>query len=107
MRAASALLVLLVLAALTIGATCDSPVINPPTGPNTPYPCGVWGVECPNGACCPPRHECGGNHKGLFSTCPEGYCCYVADDWPRAMIPDADGDASAFVSIVPATPKVR
>lgn len=51
--------------------------ITPPTGPGTEWPCGVWGVQCPNGACCPYAHECGGNGR-----CPEGACCYVGERWP-------------------------
>ncbi len=57
--------------------------LNVPEGPGTAYPCGVWGVECIEGTCCPYKHQCGG-HRGYFTTCPEGYCCYEGDDWPRA-----------------------
>lgn len=64
---------------LSVGASCDT--IHPAEGKGTAYPCGVWGVECIEGTCCPQNHECGG-HKGLFTTCPEGYCCYTGDNWP-------------------------
>ncbi len=88
------------LVTLSIGSNCET--INPPTGPNTSYPCGVWGVSCPDNTCCPYKHECGGNHKGFFSTCPEGYCCYTGgDDWPRVGA-SPDGGAMVKARSVPA-----
>jgi len=92
----------LILVGLMI-ASCRSDLLHPKEGPGTAYPCGVWGVECPDHSCCPYKHECGGNWRGLFSTCPAGYCCYRGgDDWPRTGASDAGADAHAFESIVKA-----
>ena len=88
-----------------LGANCQT--IHPPEGKGTSYPCGVWGVECIEGTCCPYKHDCGG-HKGYFTTCPEGYCCYTGDDdWPSVGA-GADAGASETphrkMSIVKARP---
>lgn len=42
------------------------------------YPCGVVGVPCANGACCPQGHTCGGAFPAVG--CPEGQCCAVGDE---------------------------
>jgi hypothetical protein len=68
-------------------------ILTPPTGPDTPYPCGIRGVTCQEGACCPENHLCG--FDGPFSRCPEGYCCYDGPHWPYSATPDGGGDASA------------
>lgn len=55
------------------------PASQPPEGPNTAYPCGRWGVECSNGACCPWAHVCGGPDRAGFTRCEPGYCCADGD----------------------------
>ena len=79
-RTSIAFFLITLFASFAIGGDCKT--LQPPEGPNTSHPCGVWGVSCPGQMCCPYAHECGG-HKGRFTTCPEGYCCYVGEDWPR------------------------
>ena len=51
---------------------CASPLLNPPTGPGTDYPCGTRGVLCRDRAsCCWIGQDCGGDVPG----CPPGMCC--------------------------------
>ena len=69
---ASALLHALLLA-------CSGAASHPAEGPQTGYPCGYWGVECSNGACCPWAHICGGPDRAGFTRCPAGYCCKDGD----------------------------
>lgn len=69
---------------IVVVVSCRSDLLTPPTGPNTSYPCGIGGVQCSDGLCCPPNNECGWK-EGNFGTCPIGYCCYLGgDDWPGA-----------------------
>jgi hypothetical protein len=82
------------------GGACQT--LHPSEGPGTSYPCGVWGVECLEGTCCPYKHECGG-HRGYFTTCPEGYCCYTGDDWPRVGV--VLGDSGVKTYLVKAAPR--
>jgi hypothetical protein len=51
-------------------------VLEPASGPGTPYPCGISGVSCGNHECCPEYHVCGGTP---FSGCPAGECCFTGD----------------------------
>jgi hypothetical protein len=88
------LLVAIALVAAVVVTSCrGSDIINPPTGPGTVYPCGVWGIECPDHSCCPQGHICGG-YRGNFTTCPEGYCCYRGDPWPGASASTCDAGAT-------------
>lgn len=68
----------LVVMATLVYACRGSDVVNPAEGPNTSYPCGVWGVECGNGACCPWAHTCG-VEKDPWRRCEVGYCCADRD----------------------------
>lgn len=87
--------------AVSIGSNCET--TKPPEGPGTAYPCGIWGVECPDGvACCPYNHECGGFKGEYFETCPKDYCCAVNDNWPRI---GAAGDGGLERSMVKAKPR--
>lgn len=89
-------------AALALGSRCEP--IHPPEGPGTSYPCGVWGVECPiDGTCCPYKHQCGG-HRGYFTTCPAGFCCYEGDDWPRVVSDSGPSDPQRIVKAIPIHP---
>lgn len=63
-------------------------LLTPETGPGTAYPCGIGGVECGGGACCPEYHVCG--YDGPWSRCEPGYCCY---DGPDMASRDAAADA--------------
>lgn len=75
-----------------IVASCyGSDVVHPKEGPGTSYPCGVWGVECGGGTCCPWAHTCGYDAPG--SRCTPGYCCYDGD--PFQGPPGAARDASS------------
>ena len=56
--------------------------LNPPSGPDTAYPCGIRGVSCGGGACCPEAHVCG--YDGPWARCEAGYCCYDGPHWPGA-----------------------
>lgn len=63
--------------AAAVVVACNNSVIQPPTGPNTEYPCGYQGKSCDPvapGMCCSLDEDCG--YSGPWSTCPEGYCCY-------------------------------
>lgn len=108
-RSVQAISAWIAVTALSVSA-CRSDLLRPEEGNNTSYPCGVWGVECKvEGTCCPWKHECGG-HKGLFTTCPEGSCCYIGgDDWPGAGASVDGGPAIGLphVSVVKAAPKTR
>lgn len=77
----------LVVACLAVaGVTLACATITPPEGPGTQFPCGRWGVECPNGRCCEYKHVCGDTAYGYFNRCTPGYCCYEGgDDWPGAL----------------------
>jgi hypothetical protein len=55
-----------------------SDVVKPPEGPGTSYPCGVWGVSCGNGSCCPWAHICG-LEGDAWRRCSVGYCCADGD----------------------------
>jgi hypothetical protein len=57
--------------------------LQPPTGPNTEYPCGVNGVQCSGHMCCGENFVCGGDDP----TCPKGACCYVGEDITGARGP--------------------
>lgn len=54
-------------------------VLRPPEGPGTSYPCGIGGVECSNGACCPGAHVCG-VEGDPWRRCEPGFCCYEGHD---------------------------
>ena len=85
----------LIIGAFASGA-CRSDLLHPAEGPGTSYPCGIRGVECSNGTCCPYQHECSEPGKGFFNTCPVGYCCYIGPDTYGASRADAsttDGGA--------------
>jgi hypothetical protein len=76
---------------LSIGSAlvgCNG-TLTPPSGPDTPYPCGLRGVSCGDGMCCPEDHVCG--HDRSFSRCEPGYCCYDGPTWPGASA-DAGSD---------------
>ncbi len=66
---------------MTILAACG-PTTNPPTGPNTSWPCGIHGRSCGNGMCCETNDVCG--FDGPFSRCEAGYCCFDGPHWPGA-----------------------
>jgi len=63
------------------------PILTPPTGPGTSYPCGVSGLVCttngaPNGYCCGETQTCGADDRHTKypsaaedPTCPSGSCC--------------------------------
>lgn len=91
---------LILLLAVTIFIIACNGLVNPPTGPNTEYPCGIWGVECSikstGSMCCPQNHICGFN--GEFSRCPEGMCCYDGDHWPN-LVTESDGGKE--LSLIP------
>ena len=71
---------------------CMTPLIlEPKSGPGTPYPCGPTGVSCAGHKCCTENHVCGGTP---FSACPPGACCFTGD----GMHIDVDGG-------VPMTPE--
>lgn len=70
------------------------PASKPPEGKGTAYPCGVWGVECRDGACCPWAHICGGPDGAGFTRCEPGYCCADGDPLYGAV---ADGGSSRKV----------
>lgn len=70
------------------GLAIQCHVTQPPTGPDTGYPCGVWGVECSNGACCPWAHICG-VEGDPWRRCAVGYCC--ADGDPFYGLSGVDG----------------
>lgn len=75
---------------MVVLVACNSPVIKPPEGPGTEYPCGVHGKSCGDHMCCGEYDVCGST--GAFSRCPEGYCCYDGPpNWPGvgAAYPDA------------------
>lgn len=95
-----AMVIVAVGVAISLPLACHgSDVVNPPTGPNTSYPCGVWGVECRAGGCCPWAHICGDSKGyGRFNRCPDGYCCKDAD--PLYGAGDA-GDAGPVGEIFP------
>ncbi len=76
-RAAIGIVVSAIALALAISAACG-PASRPAEGPGTSYPCGVWGVECSNGACCPWAHVCG-VEGDPYRRCEVGYCCAEAD----------------------------
>lgn len=78
------------LAALGAVFACHG-TLNPPTGPNTSYPCGIGGVECGGRMCCPPDHVCGGPDRAGFIRCESGYCCYDGPKWPGSSS-DAGAD---------------
>lgn len=64
-----------IVAAMLVCVACATPaILEPRTGPNTEYPCGVDGVECPGHMCCDEGEVCGGQN---FSGCPSGACCYA------------------------------
>ena len=74
---------------------------RPPEGPNTAYPCGVWGVECGDGTCCPWAHVCGDSKGyGSFNRCHDGYCCADVDPFWGAT-PDAGASRSIIKSRKP------
>lgn len=65
---------------LYISACYGSDVTKPAEGKGTSYPCGVWGVECRTGGCCPWAHICGDSvGNGRFNRCEDGYCCQDGD----------------------------
>lgn len=69
---------------LVFAPSChEGSVTRPPTGPETDYPCGVWGHTCIGGGCCPLNHICGGPNAAGFQRCEPGYCCYDGDHWPN------------------------
>lgn len=74
------------LACLIIVIVACNGLTNPPTGPGTEYPCGVWGVTCSvssaNAMCCAEGEICG--YDGAFSRCPAGSCCYEGGEWLTA-----------------------
>jgi hypothetical protein len=78
----------LIMALVLVDGCRGSDVVNPPEGPNTSYPCGVWGVECSNGACCPWAHICG-VEGDPWRRCAVGYCCYDGDPLFSGAGPDA------------------
>lgn len=62
-------------------ARCVAPaILTPPSGPGTPYPCGIGGTVCmgedggATGMCCGSDEVCGG---APFSGCAAGFCCYI------------------------------
>lgn len=55
---------------------CSTPLIlQPATGPNTSYPCGVGGVVCSNRMCCGENYICGGDDR----RCPANECCFEGE----------------------------
>ena len=78
------------LVAVIIAIACG-PASRPPEGPGTEWPCGHWGVQCLNGACCPWAHICGGPNAAGFQRCEPGYCCFDGDPMYGA---DRDGGPS-------------
>jgi len=88
-----------ILCSFIVAIACNG-FVTPPTGPNTEYPCGVWGVECEKTAkgsmCCPQNHICG--YDGQFSRCPSGTCCYDGDHWPFLA---EESDAGKAQSLIP------
>ena len=76
-------------AAALIAVAASSCRHEEPEGPNTSYPCGVWGVACGNGACCPWAHVCG-VEGDPWRRCEVGYCCASGDPFYGAG-PDAGG----------------
>ncbi len=62
-----------------VWSACNSATLHPEEGKGTAYPCGYWGVECSNKACCPYKHECG-VEGDPWRRCEPGYCCYHGDD---------------------------
>lgn len=79
----------LLLGALALGAQCNNKWVTPPVGPGTDYPCGLQGLQCPDGACCGLNDTCGAAH----SRCPAGYCCYNGPSFASrdGGAPDAGG----------------
>lgn len=70
-----------------------SDIVSPASGKGTSYPCGVWGVECRTGGCCPWAHICGDSvGYGRFNRCEDGYCCQDGDPLYGAS---ADGGVEA------------
>lgn len=70
---------------LTVGAlaaaiaACATPAdLKPAVGPGTEYPCGVGGVPCGGGMCCPPDYTCGGAFPNVG--CPSDVCCFIGVD---------------------------
>lgn len=63
---------LVVVGLLVVGCTPVA-IVNPPSGPGTPYPCGKQGVVCPHAMCCWTNDTCGGSDP----TCPSGQCCFI------------------------------
>lgn len=57
---------------------CREGFAKPEEGPNTAYPCGVWGVDCHNGKCCPWAHICG-LENDPWRRCSIGSCCSDGD----------------------------
>lgn len=71
----------------SLHACYGTDVTKPPEGKGTSYPCGVWGVECSDGGCCPWAHVCG-VAGDPWRRCEVGYCC--ADGDPLyGSVPDA------------------
>ena len=72
-----------------LASQCDSPLLNPKTGPGTAYPCpgGAFEHPCevPAKTCCPNGSACGDGFHG----CPADACCYD----PEAPTERASRDA--------------
>jgi hypothetical protein len=74
----------LVLVLLAVVACAADPAA---TAKQPGYPCGVLGVACANGMCCPEATTCGGPFPAVG--CPEGQCCAIGGelDAKRARYP--------------------
>ena len=84
---------------LMVLIACGGAASQPAEGPGTSYPCGVWGVACSNGACCPWGHICG-VEGDPWRRCEVGYCCYQGD-------PMYGSSADASISTPPAPPPLQ
>ena len=90
-----------------IAISChNSDVVNPKTGPGTSYPCGVWGVVCPDQECCPWNHVCGDSKAyGRFNRCPDGYCCYDGVEPLYGASPDGGATTAPASSVKKRSPR--
>ena len=88
------------LAALGLVLACGGPASQPPTGPNTSFPCGHWGVSCGNGACCPWAHVCG-VATDPWRRCEVGYCCADGDPFYGASRGSSDDGGSVTTPPTP------
>lgn len=64
-----------------IGCASDAPLVTPSPG----YPCGMAGIPCANGACCPQGYTCGGAFPAIG--CPADQCCDVGNELLTARRP--------------------